>query len=333
MSEAYEARIASNLNEDDIMNDDLDTFNNEPSNNIHNKSIFGGLGIDENDDDDTNYLNLYNMTPRERLIHTVKRTMYRAVDHFNSLPTWQKVLVVLFGLCVCVLGLLMLIFHKKVLAKLLEMSEDLHDRKSTNFILIVLLFFVGFPPMIGYSFLSTATGLIYGVSFHGFIVLAIGSVTGSVASFYVFKNLLHSRAEQLVHMNKRFEALASILQEDNSYWMLALLRLCPFPYSLTNGAIAGIYGISVKNFTIANIITTPKLLIYLFIGSRVKSLAESESAGSKIFDIVSILVTLLIFTLTAWLLYFKTKQRYQELKSQGVAQQQPSAIPEPDFEI
>lgn len=332
MGETYESRAAPYTHEDDFINDDLDTFANEPTDSAPNKSVFGGLGIDENDDDDTNYLNLYNMTPRERLIHTAKRTVYHLVDHFNSLPVWQRVLTVLFGLCVCVLGLLMLIFHKKVLAKLLEMSQDLRANKSTNFILIALIFFVGFPPMIGYSFLSTATGLIYGVSFHGFIVLAIGSIAGSVASFYVFKNLLHTRAEQLVHMNKRFEALASILQEDNSYWMLGLLRLCPFPYSLTNGAIAGIYGISVKNFTIANIITTPKLLIYLFIGSRVRSLAENSSTGSKIFDIVSILVTLLIFTITAWLLYFKTKQRYQELKTQGVAQQ-PTAIPEPDFEI
>ncbi|KAL3237559.1 Tvp38p [Nakaseomyces bracarensis] len=332
MAEEYEARTASTVNEDDFTNNDIDTFPNDPVNSLPNKSIFGGLGIDENDDDDTNYLNLYNMTPRERLLHTIKRTSYRALDHFNSLPKWQRILVVLFGVCVAVLGLLMLIFHKKVLAKVLEMSQDLHERKSTNFVLLILLFFVAFPPMIGYSSLSTITGLIYGVSLHGFIILAIGSVTGSVSSFYVFKNLLHSRAEQLVHMNKRFEALASILQEDNSYLMLALLRLCPFPYSLTNGAIAGIYGISIRNFTIANIITTPKLFIYLFIGSRIKSLAESDSTGSKIFDIVSILVTLLIFTLTAWLLYFKTKQRYQELKNQGVAQQ-PVAMAEPDFEI
>nr|CAI6607374.1 AIF_HP1_G0030750.mRNA.1.CDS.1 [Saccharomyces cerevisiae] len=68
-------------------------------------------------------------------------------------------------------------------------------------------------------------------------------------------------------LNGLFEALASrcyLPMIKNSYWILALLRLCPFPYSLTNGAIAGVYGISVRNFSIANIITTPKLFIYLF---------------------------------------------------------------------
>lgn len=317
----------------DLGQEDIDVFDNgRESFDRLNKPVLDGIGIEGNDDDDDDYLTLYNMTPRERLMYTFRRSMYKALDHFNSLPKWQRLLIILFGALVIVLGILMLIFHNKILEKVLETSKDLHERSSTNFILLVLLFFVGFPPMIGYSFLSTSTGLIYGVSFHGWFVLALGSVTGSVASFYVFKNLLHSRAEKLVHMNKRFEAFASILQEDNSYLMLALLRLCPFPYSLTNGAIAGIYGISVKNFTIANIITTPKLLIYLFIGARIKNMAEDHSTSSRIFDLVSILITLIIFTLTAWLLYFKTKQRYAQLKNQAVAQNS-SANREVDFEI
>lgn len=231
-----------------------------------------------------------------------------------------------------IMGVLLLVFHSTILHKVVVTSNELKEKMSTHFILIVLVFFVAFPPMIGYSLLSTTTGLIYGVSFEGWITLAFGSVTGSIVSFIVFKTILHSRAEKLVHLNKRFEALASILQENNSYWILALLRLCPFPYSLTNGAIAGVYGISVRNFSIANILTTPKLFIYLFIGSRIKSLAESESTGSRVFDVVSILVTLIILSLTAWLLYFKTKKRYLELQNRD-RQVSPDRLPETSFEI
>jgi len=160
----------------------------------------------------------------------------------------------------------------------------------------------------------------------------LGSVCGSVASFTVFKNLLHSRAEKLIHANRRFEAFASILQENNSYLILALFRLCPFPYSLTNGAVAGVYGISVRNFAIANVITTPKLLVYLFIGSRIKNLAETESPGSKLFDIISIFVAVCILMMTAWILYYKTNQKYKQLQRED--NQAPiDSLGEADFEI
>ncbi|CAI1558744.1 hypothetical protein SEUBUCD646_0K03030 [Saccharomyces eubayanus] len=337
MNQSYEAEnVNMGPEDDDEFDGYFEDLNNDNLANTNSGQRVGtNTGLTFNDEMDTNdddFLDIYNMSPRERLMHTFRKNAQKVQLYFYSLRVWQQILIILFGIMVMIMGVLLLVFHNTILHKVVVTSNDLREKMSTHFILIVLLFFVAFPPMIGYSLLSTTTGLIYGVSFEGWITLAFGSVTGSIVSFIVFKTILHSRAEKLVHLNKRFEALASILQENNSYWILALLRLCPFPYSLTNGAIAGVYGISVRNFTIANILTTPKLFIYLFIGSRIKSLAESESTGSRVFDLLSILVTLIILTLTAWLLYFKTKKRYLELQNQE-RHVSPDQIPEMSFEV
>ncbi|EJS42846.1 tvp38p [Saccharomyces arboricola H-6] len=337
MSQSYEARNSNMGQEDgDEFDDYFEDLNNDIMPNVNNGQRVGtnaGLMFnDEVDVNDDDFLDIYNMSPRERLMHTFRKNSQKMQSYVSSLRLWQKILIVILGIMVMIMGILLLVFHDAILNKVVVTSNEWKEKMSTHFILIVLIFFVAFPPLIGYSLLSTTTGLIYGVSFEGWVTLAFGSVTGSIASFVVFKTILHSRAEKLVHLNRRFEALASILQENNSYWILALLRLCPFPYSLTNGAIAGVYGISVRNFTVANIITTPKLFIYLFIGSRIKSLAESDSTGSRLFDLMSIVVTLIILTLTAWLLYFKTKKRYLELQNRD-RQVSSDRLPDMSFEV
>lgn len=313
----------------DRSDDDIDDFNDTLFNELNDDLE---MSLDGNDDPD--FLEMYHLTPRQRFSYTVKRLMYHLSNQYSELVLWQRAIVILGGLCFFTLGVIFLVFHKAILQYLVETSNDLREKSSTQFILGLLIFTVGFPPLIGFSFLSTSTGLIYGVSFHGWFILSFSSVTGCIASFYVFHNLLKSRAEKLVHANKRFEAFSSILQENNSYWILALLRLCPFPYSLTNGAIAGVYGISLKNFAIANIITTPKMFIYLFVGSRIKSLGETKSTAEKFLDVLSILFTLIVFTLTAWLLYFRTQKRYNELKNRQNQQLPPSDMPDPSsFEL
>lgn len=303
--------------EDDEANDGMDNFS---------ESIFNEINDDlemslENDNPD--FLDIYHLTPRQRLMYTVKKVLYHLSNQFFKLPLWQRIIVTVTTVLFLILGIMFLIFHKTILNSLVETSNNLREKISTQFVLGLLIFTVAFPPLIGFSFLSTSTGLIYGVSLHGWLLLSISSVTGCIASFYVFQNILKSRAQRLIHSNKRFEAFASILQENNSYLILALFRLCPFPYSLTNGAIAGVYGVSLRNFAIANFITTPKMFIYLFIGSRIKNLGETKSTGEKMLDLFSILFTLTVLFFTAWLLYFKTQNKYRELINKQ-NQEQPS---------
>lgn len=307
MSDNYEARVNS-------MEEDVDDFDDSYFADLSNFNDGDNEGDVENDDD--NFLDIYNLTPKERFIHQIKKSSHKVIKHYQELSLWQRLLVSTVGVCIFILGVLFLIFHNVLLHKVVETSNELEENRATPFVLMLLIFCVAFPPMIGFSLLSTITGLVYGVSFEGWIILSVGAVLGSVCSFALFKTILHSQAERLVHSNRRFEAFASILQGNSSYWILALLRLCPFPYSLTNGAIAAVYGLTLRNFAIAQVITTPKLLIYLFIGSRIKNIGETDSTSSKLVDLISIIVAIVILTLTAWILYSKTQKKYSELQRQ-----------------
>lgn len=300
MAEQYEARVSS---QGVLSNNNTGLFSD---NNDYD-------GFEDLDDD---FLDVYNLSPRQRLVHQLKKSQYKLRDFFQSLPLWKKLAVIAFGVIDIIVLLIILIFHGKILNKMVEISNDLKEVWYTPLLFFVLLFGVSFPPMIGFSLLSTSVGLIYGVSFTGWIILFLGSVTGSILAFALFKTVLRSQAEKLIRWNPKFEALASILQDNNSYWILALIRMCPFPYSLTNGAIASISGVSLRNFSLASIITSPKLVMYLFIGSRLKNMGETDSTASRLFDLLSIILTAVVLSVTAWILYFRTKRRYLELQRQ-----------------
>lgn len=300
MAEQYEARVSS---QGVLSNNNTGLFSD---NNDYD-------GFEDLDDD---FLDVYNLSPRQRLVHQLKKSQYKLRDFFQSLSLWKKLAVIAFGVIDIIVLLIILIFHGKILNKMVEISNDLKEVWYTPLLFFVLLFGVSFPPMIGFSLLSTSVGLIYGVSFTGWIILFLGSVTGSILAFALFKTVLRSQAEKLIRWNPKFEALASILQDNNSYWILALIRMCPFPYSLTNGAIASISGVSLRNFSLASIITSPKLVMYLFIGSRLKNMGETDSTASRLFDLLSIILTAVVLSLTAWILYFRTKRRYLELQRQ-----------------
>ncbi|SCU77563.1 LADA_0A01090g1_1 [Lachancea dasiensis] len=295
MSEAYEARVNAN----------------RPFNESQPILFSTNEDFDDLDDD---FLDMYTMNPRQRLLRQLQKVRNKLIDHFQRLPAWKKFLVVIAILLQMTLTILVLVFHDKILHAMITASKELRARWYTPLVCVLLVFGVSFPPLIGFSLLSVTVGIIYGVSFLGWFILFIGSLSGSISAFVLFKTLLRSQAERLAHANAKFEALASTLQDDDGYWMLALIRLCPFPYSFTNGAIAGIYGVTLKNFSLANVLTSPKLLMYLFIGSRLKNMGEDSSASSRIFDVVSILITGIILALTTWLLYTKAKRRYQEMQ-------------------
>lgn len=273
------------------------------------------LNSNENFDDlDDDFLDIYNLTWKQRIIHHGKRNLKLVREKFTSLSYRNKLLVVSFAVLQVCLVVVLILKREALLKGLVDISNDLNAKWYTPVVLILLIILVSFPPLIGYSVLSMSIGLIYGVSFKGWLILAFASVTGAVVSFVTFKTMLHSQAESLIRWNSKFEALSSVLQENNSYWIIALIRLCPFPYSFTNGALAAVYGITVKNFVIANILTTPKAFFYLFIGSSLKNMGETDSGSTRFYNLMSILFTDVLLILTAWVLYYRIKKRYLELQ-------------------
>ena len=109
----------------------------------------------------------------------------------------------------------------------------------------------------------------------------------------------------------RFEALALVLKHDGLK-LLCMIRLCPLPYSLSNGAMSTFPTVQPLQFALATAITCPKLLIHVFIGSRLAVIAgEKMDAKTKAINYTSIAIGAVLGILTGYIIY----QRYFKVPS------------------
>jgi uncharacterized membrane protein YdjX (TVP38/TMEM64 family) len=245
---------------------------------------------------------------------------YQTLDTFNNQPAWRKAVVITAGILVSILGLFIIIYRDAVFEYIVETSDKWSVNPWTPFVLVAFIFLTAFPPIIGFAFSSTVVGIVYGVTFKGWFIIAFASVTGSVSAFLVFRFFLKSRAEALVSSNEKLFALSSVLKDNNSYWILALIRVCPLPYSLTNGALAGIPGVSPLHFALGSIISSPKLLMYLFVGQKIKNIGETSDTMKKLVDFLSIALTFVFLAVTGYVLFAKTNRRLREIENQRMVE-------------
>lgn len=111
--------------------------------------------------------------------------------------------------------------------------------------------------------------------------------------------------QRLVANDTRFAALSLVLKHDGLK-LLCMIRLCPLPYSISNGAISTFPTVEPRMFALATAIVTPKLLIPIFIGSRLAAIAKSGEkmdAGTKAINWISIILGMMIGAGTGLLIY------------------------------
>lgn len=231
---------------------------------------------------------------------------------FYNQPLWKRVALQICAVLGGVVGILVLIFHKKLIHGLVALSESWHELTFGAPLLFMLIFFVGFPPLLGFSALSMLAGMIYGFP-NGWFLLATASVSGSYCLFVVFRYVLNNQAQRLVNSNEKFRALAEILRErESSLYLLVLIRLCPLPYSLSNGALALVPELPAMTFLWASVLTSPKLLIHIFVGSKLKELGdELKSSHTKVVDIISIVLTASAAMITTYVIYAKMQKKLE----------------------
>ncbi|ANZ77830.1 BA75_04556T0 [Komagataella pastoris] len=246
-------------------------------------------------------------------VETAKVYGSQLASWYQGQPIWKKALIVSNMIVLSALGVLALVYHERLLSVLQSMGTGIKDLKYGWLMLFGLVYTVAFPPLIGYAMLSTLCGMVYGISF-GWPLLMTSTVLGSLSSFLVFRYLLHDYSVRLVESHSKLKAITAILTGRNNWkeslFILSMIRLCPLPYSLSNGALAAVPGLSSAVVLGASVLTSPKLLIPLFIGSKINNIGDAESTGwEKIVDLLSIFITSTAFTTTTYVIYYKMQQQ------------------------
>ncbi|KAK4105487.1 hypothetical protein N658DRAFT_417324 [Parathielavia hyrcaniae] len=228
-------------------------------------------------------------------------------------PT-QRVLAAAAAVAALALGVTLLVFSHHLFGLLTPLAAAWRAHPLGWLPLWLATFFTAFPPVIGYSTCVTAAGFVYGFPL-GWPVAASATLAGSTAAFLTSRGVFARYVQGLVGRDKRFIALGQVLRRDG-LGVLVMVRLCPLPYSLSNGFLATVGSVGASGFALATAGATPKLLVHVFIGSRLALLAES---GDKMtgWDLAINYISMAVFGLLGFavglLIYRRTMARAAEL--------------------
>ncbi|KAL8689278.1 MAG: hypothetical protein Q9224_004674 [Gallowayella concinna] len=247
---------------------------------------------------------------------------YRKLDRFGNdllrrFTPIQLALAGIVGILTIILTILFFIFHQKFFAWLEPTAVKWKNLRGGWCILWALAFMTAFPPLIGYSTCFTLAGFVYGLP-EGWLIIATATVAGSTCSFITSRTIFSGFVHRLVAQDKRFEAFSSVLKHDGIK-LLIMIRLCPLPYSISNGAISTFPTVTPQMFALATAVGTLKLIIPIFIGTRLAAIAKSGEkmdAGTKAINWISIIGGFTLGGITGWLIYQRTKARARQLESE-----------------
>ncbi|ODV84739.1 hypothetical protein CANARDRAFT_187145, partial [[Candida] arabinofermentans NRRL YB-2248] len=235
--------------------------------------------------------------------------------YYLEQPLYKKILLAVVAVIFFSIDVLVIFNYDYVITKMAELSTKWNSYGFRGVVIVFLLvFFVSFPPMIGFSYLCVLTGMTYG--FAGWPILTIASVSGSTCSFILFKYVLSDISLRMMESSAKLKLFVSVLNDQRASFkqnllVMSFIRMSPLPYSFSNGALAAVPGLSVSVFSSASILTSPKYVIPLFIGSQMKKIGEETSGVSRIVDAISVLVAAGSTATVTYIIYGRLKAKIQ----------------------
>ncbi len=257
-------------------------------------------------------------TSRDKWLQSAEKLQRRAVKAWSQLSPLQRAGLVVLNILLIVMAIVFLIYSERIFAALSPAAKRWRNMSGGWLILWAMTFFTAFPPMIGYSTCVTIGGFVFGMK--GWFIVATANVAGSICSFIVSRTVLKDFVGRLTEKNTQFAALSLVIKHDGLK-LLTMIRICPLPYSLSNGAISTIPTVTWQNFGLATAFASPKLLVHIFIGSQLGNLAENGDkmdAKTRVVSYLSIAIGSIAGIATGYFVYVRTKARAKQLEAEEV---------------
>ncbi|OAA69476.1 TLG2-vesicle protein of 38 kDa [Cordyceps fumosorosea ARSEF 2679] len=239
----------------------------------------------------------------------------RVLAWYLRLPLLPRLLLALAALAVGLLALAALVYSHALFAWLGGPVADRWRRMPAGWLVnFALVFVTSFPPVVGYATATTIAGFIWGFP-GGWPVAAAAATTGSLAAFVASRTVLGGFVGRLVGRDPRFLALAQVMRKEGLLYLTAV-RFCPLPFSLSNGFLATIPSITPAAFTISTALSSVKLLVHVFIGSRLAILFEKGdemSTRDKVINWTAMGLSGVVGLAVGYVIYRRTMERAAEI--------------------
>ncbi|KAG0152200.1 hypothetical protein CROQUDRAFT_667510 [Cronartium quercuum f. sp. fusiforme G11] len=225
-------------------------------------------------------------------------------DWYHDLtPVGRRLVILYVILNILLIGTLLIVSPSRLFRALASWAIELRKSSLGPIYLIVLLSVASFPPVIGFGTLCTLCGFTYGWLW-GWMVATTGCLCGSAVSFVALRHNL-PRFQQWLSEKRSFAALRQAVGV-KGLPLICLIRLCPFPFTYTNLFFASLTtSCTFSQFMIATAATTPKLLLHVFIGSRVFKLSAAAGLDrlTVILNIIYIICSVVLGASVSFYLY------------------------------
>ena len=161
--------------------------------------------------------------------------------------------------------------------------------------LYALMTVLSFPPTVGFGTSVTLCGMAFGSArgapdfsweaqlkrlLWAYAVALGGYVLGSTVAFFTLRRVVAAleRRWQLIRSAKndpRFTAVQTAVYQ-SGIWVAVLIRFCPVPFCYANLIFALLDAVSVRAYIGASVITSPRLLIHVFVGAKMYELMDRD---------------------------------------------------------
>ncbi|KAH9821580.1 snare associated Golgi protein-domain-containing protein [Melampsora americana] len=216
---------------------------------------------------------------------------------------WIKYYIILLLLIIAVT--VITIFHHQIIVSLKPFADDLHDLKIGNIeigwiIPILILFIISFPPLFGHEIVIIICGLVWGL-WIGFAIVSIGTFLGEVANYWTFKYACTKRAQKLESKDLNYACMCIVIR-DGGFWIAFLARLSAIPSHLITPVFATT-GMSLWIFSSATLLSMPKQLAGVYLGTLFNLESNTKSTSSKIIEYIVLIISFLVTVIAAMFIY------------------------------
>ncbi|KAJ7334831.1 hypothetical protein DFH08DRAFT_706678, partial [Mycena albidolilacea] len=199
------------------------------------------------------------------------------------------------------------VFHDAIVDGLKPFTDWMQAHNFAGAMIIIgAMIIVSFPPLLGHEILVVLCGVTF--SF-GEACIAVGTVLGEVANYFVFKYACSARGRKLEETNIEYGAMAHVVRQ-GGFWIVLVMRYSAIPSHLATPIFATV-GVPFGVFLAAAILSVPKSFVPVYVGWTAKPENEGNTTA-KIVSKVVLGVAIIITLSTLWWVNRKMKQAKED---------------------